>query len=358
MSQQAEVQDRYHELWTIIQNHGWFEKATGRVLFQLAIHLFLYLGGIALFLAWEHWAVRALSLLISAYGGVGISTNSHTSSHNATSDSPRLNRALTYFGFTFMLGVSASFWWNKHCVVHHPSPNVIGVDDDADLMPFFAVNEAEFQQAGLLRRLYFRIQLPIFVLALSFNGFFTQYQGLRYLFSILADRSRRRTSHWIDLGLLGLYALVWVVLPMFFFAPLHVLGFHALRYALMGYGMFIAFAPAHYPPEALYVHPGDKTQDYLLGQIMTTVNFRTGFLGRLFCAGVDYQIEHHLFPIVPHVHYPEMSKVVKEFCDRYGYPYQTLSWGEAILKSFSPLVKQKQIYELEAYQTGTGGRSA
>src|ERR1700730_14362423 len=306
--------EAYQQLAQIVRERGWLEKAPGRALTELGVHVALHLGGIALFLAVDHWLVRGAALLLSTYGGLGLATNTHTSSHNATTRSLALNRALTYFGYTFFFGTAASYWWNKHCVVHHPAPNVIEVDDDVELMPFFALNEREFGESRGLARLFYRIQWIFVPFVLALNTLFTEYQGYRYLLPILADPKRRPSSHWLDLGVLVLHVVVWIAAPMLFFSPGRVLAFYVLRNALMGYAMFAAFAPAHFPGEAAFIDRSQLVDDYVLRQTATTVNFRTGLLGRLACAGVDFQIEHHLFPGVPHIYYPEMSKVAEDYC--------------------------------------------
>lgn len=345
----------YQQLAQIVRERGWLERAPGRALTELGVHVALHLGGIALFLAVDHWLVRVAALLLSTYGGLGLATNTHTSSHNATTRSMALNRALTYFGYTFFFGTSAHYWWNKHCVVHHPAPNVVEVDDDAELMPFFALNEREFAASRGLARCFYRIQWICIPFVLALNTLFTEYQGYRYLLPILADPRRRRSGHWLDLGVLVLHVVAWIAAPMLFFSPGHVLAFYGLRNALMGYAMFAAFAPAHFPDEAVFIDRSQLVDDYLLRQTATTVNFRTGFFGRLACTGVDFQIEHHLFPGVPPVFYPEMSRVVEAFCRRHGYPYRTLGWWEAIWKSLVTFYRPKKVFDEVAVFRGSAG---
>lgn len=341
----------YRDLIQIVRDRGWDRKVPGRILGELALHLALHLGGMAVFIFADNLFVRAAAMLVSIYGGLGIATNTHTSSHYATSQSRTLNKALTYFGYTFLFGTSANYWWNKHCVVHHPAPNVIGIDVDADLMPFFAVNDREVAQSRGFARFFYRIQWMIIPFAIGMNTFFTQYQGWRFLLPILFDSKRRRTSHWLDLGILLLHYVTFFAIPMLFFPPLHVLGFYLIRSALMGYAMFIGFAPAHYPLDAAFVDKSQLADDYLLRQTATTVNFRTGFFGRLACAGVEYQIEHHLFPFVPHTRYPEMSSFVEEYCRQHGYPYRTLGWWEGTWKSLVLFYKPKKVFDdIEAFR--------
>jgi fatty acid desaturase len=247
--------------------------------------------------------------------------------------------------------MSAMHWLNKHVTVHHPTPNVIGLDDDVDLLPWFALTEEQFQAGGPLRRFWHRHQWIAAGPAIAFNGFNLLFTSWGFLFRALRDRDRRTRMHWIDLGVICAHLALWIALPMLLFPPLAVLGFYGLRTGLMGYAMFAAFAPAHFPVEARFL-PADghtdryayrRRSDYMLLQTATTVNFRTGWYGRMLCSGVDHQIEHHLFPGISHVHYPKVSRVVQRFCHERGYPYRTLGWGEAIWKSLLAFKHPKRV---------------
>jgi fatty acid desaturase len=217
------------------------------------------------------------------------------------------------------------------------------VDYDADLSPFFALNEKEIQGVGKLRRLIYQYQwlyLPLFLVGNAFNVVFS---GWVYLLRQLANPKTRSAQHWIDLGMLLLHNVVWVGSPMLFFPIADVLLFTLVRFALMSYAMFALFAPAHFPAEAVMIEPDASDLDSVHRQTLTTVNFRTGWLGRLLCGGVEYQIEHHLFPSVSPTHYPRLSKHVRAYCEEHGYPYRTLGWGEAIWKSLLAFCNPKPV---------------
>jgi len=77
--------------------------------------------------------------------------------------------------------------------------------------------------------------------------------------------------------------------------------------------------------------------DFFAVQTAGTVSFRTGRLGRFLCSGLEYQVEHHLFPNISHVHYPEVSVVVREFCAEHGLSYRSYSWAMALWKSWEVL---------------------
>ena len=324
---------------------GWDRKATARVLVELAAHLAIMFVGIALVLTSSVLALRALGVLATALGSLGVATNTHTASHNGTASRRRINRLLTYLGYPLFVQLSATYWWNKHVVRHHPAPNVLGVDDDADLLPWFALTQPDVAGRRGLARVYYRFQWLVFPFALAGNGFQLQFASWRYVIGALADRRRRAAAHWIDLAFLLAYWVVWFGLPCLFFPVANVALFNALRIMLVGYGLFFVLAPAHLPSIAVCVRPEGESRDLVLRQTAATVNFRTGPYGRFLCAGLDYQIEHHLFPDFSHVYYPKMASMVERYCRERGYPYRRLAWGRAIVETLRVLRNPKPVLD-------------
>jgi linoleoyl-CoA desaturase len=340
------VETGLQQLRRQVQERGLDRRPTTRVLAELAVHLCLSLGGIAVFIAADHWAVCALALLVSTAGSVGVGSNTHTSSHGATSGRRWVNDALTYFGSPFYFGVSATYWWDKHMSGHHRAPNVVGADPDIEFIPWFALNQDELAGAHGWRHVYHRhLQWLVFPVALAFNLFNMQKDGWRFVLSRLSDPRRRDAAHWFDAGAMGLHLLVFVGLPMLYFPVLDVLAFTVLRWALYGYAMFAVLAPAHWPAQARFRSPAVECTraDRIGQQLESTLNFRTGRVGRFFCSGLDYQIEHHLFPGVSHVHYPALQPLVQAYCEQRGLPYRTLGWGTSLRDSFAVLRRPKPV---------------
>jgi len=342
-SSKEEHHDGLEELRRLFAAKGWYRKASRRVLLELAGHVGLTVGGLIVLSTSETFPWSIAGFAIALLGSLGVVTNTHTSSHGATSEAAWLNDLLTYFGYPFFVQVSASYWWHKHCTVHHPAPNVIGIDDDADLSPWFALTDQEIRKSTGLRRSYYSIQYVFLPWALLLNGFNFQIAGWRYLITVLANREQRKTHHWIDLFALLVHWLAWIGLPAMVFALPDVMFFYVARTGLMGILMFCVLAPAHFPVEAFCLDKRCLSSRYPLLQTSATVNFRTGWLGRIYCSGLDYQIEHHLFPRISHVYYPAMSRYVRDYCHKAGYPYRTLGWGEAIWKSYLVFVRPKPV---------------
>jgi linoleoyl-CoA desaturase len=337
------LDEGYRDLAARLKNGKWARRPTGRLLFELVVHLAAMGLGAYGMIVLSFWPAVA-AYVVFVCGGIGVATHSHSSSHHTTSKSAWLDKALTYFGFTLIHGLSGAYWYHKHIVVHHPAPNVLGVDDDADLLPYFVLSEADAAAATGLRRWYYRrLQFILLPLALSLNHVNIQVSGWRYLLTELRNRQARSAATFIDLGLLVLHFALWVGVPLVFFSPVGVLAFNAVRLAGIGYGMFIVFAPAHFPAEAVLADESQKRVDFVLRQTATTVNFRTGPIGRFLCSGVEYQIEHHLFPRISHVYYPELSPLVEQFCRERNYPYRTLGWWEGIWKSLLAFYRLRPV---------------
>lgn len=329
-----------------VKARGFHERPALPVLCAWLSHFTLGLLGIAVFVLVPGLPVRVLGLLASCLGFTGIATLGHVASHNATFRSPLANRILFYISFPLLLQVSCSYWRYSHLIVHHPSPNVTGVDDDCDLRPVFALNEAHLSAFAGWRERWPLLQGLLLILLLPLNGLNIIRQGWVRLFVVLTKPGRRGLSPWADLGCMILHLWLWVALPMLFFRPLDVILFYLLRLALIGCGMFAVLAPGHYPAEAACLASSQRTSgDFYLRQGATTVNFRTGFIGRFLCSGLEYQIEHHFFPSVSHVHLRALQPLVQAWCEENGVPYRSFGWGEAIWKSFLAFVSPKPIVQ-------------
>ena len=149
----------YRELTSILREHGFFKKSPMRVLTELAVHTALSFGGIAIFILVDNIWIQGVGFIISMYDlQFAWHFNQHTHlipQRDKQFVIVNFNNALTYFGYSFMVGMSTHYWQNKHCIVHHPHPNLVGIDDDVDLMPFFATTEEQFRKSRGLRYVYY-----------------------------------------------------------------------------------------------------------------------------------------------------------------------------------------------------------
>ena len=324
---------------------GWERKATARILAQLAVHVTCMLTGTALFLAGPAGWIRAAALVVAALGCIGIATNTHTSSHYATSSRRWVNQALTFFGYPFCLGFSALYWWSDHVGGHHISPNVQGLDNDFDYWPFFAITQPEVLAAkGWARRYYERWQWLALILLAPMLGFNLQRCGLRYLLGAWRDARVRKGRILVDVCALILHWSLFLALPAYYFGLPAVLAMYAARIALTSAGMFTLLAPAHFVAGAPILTQAEAAGlDYCALQTMTTIDFAGGPLVRWLASGLDYQIEHHLFPEISHVRYPRISGRVEAFCASYSLPYRRYSFIRALRETLRVFRQPKPV---------------
>ena len=205
------------ELRREFARRGWDKKATNRIVFELLIHVAIAVAGIAIFMTCHNPAMRVLGILISSFGCMGVGTNTHTSTHYGTSNKRWVNEALSYLGYPMFVGLSATYWWHKHVTLHHPSPNVMGVDTDADLLPWFAITASEVQASSGFRRFYHKhLQFWLFPLALAVNCFSIQMAGWGYVIRKLRHPKERKAAHWIDAAALIVHYALWIGVPLLF----------------------------------------------------------------------------------------------------------------------------------------------
>jgi linoleoyl-CoA desaturase len=146
-----------------------------------------------------------------------------------------------------------------------------------------------------------------------------------------------------------------LVLPMLILGVQAVLTLYLLRMVFMGYLMFAILAPGHFPAEAACLSRAPDPSDYVRLQTFATVNFRVGWIGRFLCSGLQYQIEHHLFPGIAYVYYPKVSGLLQEFCQTHGMPYRSYEWDHVLYKCLATFRRPPATLEtLGLHRIGRG----
>lgn len=306
----------------------------GRILAKLAALLLMGIGAEALYLLCEGWAERGLAVLMGTLSTIGIGTGIHTASHGAVFESDRKNRVLTWIGYPLAISLSATMWWHRHCKLHHSNPNVVDADSDIDFAPVLAFKQEDVEGRSLPWRAWVKVQWLALPFLLAFNGLSQIRQGWAWILSSIWDREERRAEHFIDLGLMSLHWVIWGVIPALFFPWQDVALFLLLRNVGAGYAMFGVLAPGHLPGVTPLLSSELQRAEWMIRQTLTTVNFSTGWLGRLLCSGLEFQIEHHLMPSIPDPVYRRIAPIVREFCEEHGYPYRSFSWTNALFQSW------------------------
>jgi len=271
-------------------------------------------------------AVVALSIcavLGFVFASIGFSVM-HDANHGSYSTRPKLN---DFLGLSAnALGASSFFWKQKHNIIHHTYTNVDGIDDDIAKSPIIRQCESQkWVPAHKVQHLYL---LPVYALSSIFWIFImdpTKYFS-RKIYTTDAWKLSTK-SHVIFWTTKILYLTFYIALPIMVWGFLPwVAGFLVLN-AVMGLTLSLVFQLAHVVEVTEFEHvPLDETKHietaWAEHQMKTTANFAMGNkVISWFVGGLNYQIEHHLFPRVSHVHYPAISKIVMEKCAEFNMPY-------------------------------------
>jgi linoleoyl-CoA desaturase len=282
-------------------------------------------------------ALLLCALLGFILASIGFSVM-HDANHGSYSTKTWLNDLL---GLSMnAMGASAFFWKQKHNIIHHTYTNVDGIDDDIAKSPIIRHCESQrWVPAHKIQHLYL---LPVYSLGTLFWIFimdFTKYFTGR-IFTTTAWKMSTK-NHIIFWATKILYISFYMVIPaMIWGVGSWLAGFFILN-AAMGLTMSIVFQLAHVVENTEFETVAlDETKHvetaWAEHQLKTTSNFAMGNkVVSWFVGGLNFQIEHHLFPKVSHIHYPAISKIVMEKCRQYNMPYNKYdTMTEAVASHF------------------------
>lgn len=247
----------------------------------------------------------------------------HDGSHGSFSQHPWLN---TLAGGTLeCLGGSAYIWKVKHCIIHHTYTNVQGVDDDINIGILMRVNEHQRRlKIHRFQHLYcwflYMMVYIVWVYQVDYQRYFTGRVGKVPMPKMPPGE---HVKFWA--GKL-LNAALFLVIPISQVGLGHALIGLAVTMAVSGLSLTVIFQLAHTVEFTEFPLPDadDNTMpdEFALHQILTTANFATkSRLVTWLVGGLNFQIEHHLFPRIAHVHYPEVSRIVRQLCGERDIPY-------------------------------------
>lgn len=256
--------------------------------------------------------------------GIGMGVM-HDAIHGSYSKNKRVNKIMSYT--MNLIGANATTWKIQHNVLHHTFTNIEDSDDDINT-PIFLRFSPHAEKHWIQRYQHFYvwffygistllwITAKDFVNAVRYNKM-GHYKGARKFWQEITDISMWKVlyySYALVLPMIFLPVAWWIVLLAFI--TMHV---------VTGTSVSVVFQTAHVMPDMDYPVPtntGVIDNDWAVHQMATTTNFSPNSRFLSWCiGGLNYQVEHHLFPNICHVHYKNVSKIVAEVAAEYGVPY-------------------------------------
>jgi fatty acid desaturase len=249
---------------------------------------------------------------------------SHEAAHRQVLASGPANDRLGRIIGTAMAGMSYQWWMTKH-TRHHANPNQLGKDPDiaADTVSFHQDSAAS--RRGILA-VFTRIQGYVFFPLLSVEGVNLHVQSVRSLVERRKVNGRAFELTVLALRFGILLSAVFLVLPLGM-----AFAFLGVQLAVFGIYMGATFAPNHV---GMPFVARDVKLDFLSKQVLTSRNITGGWAMTLLMGGLNYQVEHHLFPSMSRPHLARARDIVREHCLQHDVPYteSTLpaAWGRVI----------------------------
>jgi linoleoyl-CoA desaturase len=261
----------------------------------------------------------------------------HDACHGSYSDKKWINETL---GLSLnVMGGNAFIWKQKHNIIHHTYTNIDGIDDDIAKMPFIRQCPTQ-SRLGMHRYQHF---YSIFLYSLSSIMWVFMFDFLKYFKGKVQSTtlpkmdSKEHIIFWVSKLF---YLIVYITLPIYMVGWQYwLVGFLTLH-AVMGITLAMVFQLAHVVEITHFEEAKNENlkveNEWAIHQVITTANFATeNKVVSWFLGGLNFQVEHHLFPKVSHVHYPQISKILKAHCEKYQVRYNNFStMTDAIVSHF------------------------
>ena len=289
------------------------------------------------------WIAIVLCCLLGVnLAGIGFNIM-HDGAHGSFSNKTWVNELMGYS--LNIMGGNVYLWKYKHNVNHHSFTNIEGMDDDIDIKPWIRVHADQkkywyhrFQHIYWI--VLYGITYLLWVFVQDFRKYFTGKVGETPF------RKMDVKEHVIFWCSKLFYVGMAIVLPMFFVGVVQTIVGYSIIAFVCGLIIAVVFQLAHIVEDASFSTP-DKAvykieEEWAVHQVKTTANFATkSKIVSWFTGGLNFQVEHHLFPRISHIHYPKISELVRETCAQFNIPY--MEYPTVLSAVRSHVVHLKQV---------------
>ena len=261
---------------------------------------------------WQIALAPVLAIVFTQFAFLG-----HEMAHKQVFERGSTNDRIGRILANLVVGISYSWWMNKHSR-HHANPNTVGKDPDIESDVIVFQDDQAHSTRGLQRWIAKR-QGWLFFPLLTLEGLNLHVQGFKRAFSREAFEGRGSEITMLLIRHAAVFALVFLVMPWSI-----ALVFLATQLAVFGVYMGASFAPNH---KGMPIIPRGQKVDFLRRQVLTSRNIRGGKFMDVLMGGLNYQVEHHLFPNMPRPSLARAAAMVKDYCREHSIAYtETSLW--------------------------------
>jgi fatty acid desaturase len=306
----ARAGSEYAQLSRQVRHAGLLDRRPRYYAGKIGVTFGLLAAGWAAFVVigaswWQLPVAAFLAVMFTQVGFLG-----HDAGHRQIFRSRKANYVLGVLLGNLGIGLSYGWWVSKHNR-HHAHPNTEGADPDIT-MKVLAFTATQARASRGLPRMAFRYQAYLFFPLLLGEAISVHAASIR----ALASRDFRRSAG--EAALLAIHLAGYLTVVFLVLSPVKAIVFIAVQQGLFGLYLGASFAPNH---KGMPILDSADRSDFLRRQVLTSRNVRGGWLTDLALGGLNYQIEHHLFPSMPRPNLRRSQALIREFCQQHGIPY-------------------------------------
>ena len=310
----------FRALASQVRSMGLLDRRRGYYRVKITLTIFAFFAGWALFvIVGNSWAALAVAPLVgltfTQLGFLG-----HDAGHNQVFRSRRRNRLLGLIVGNALIGLSFGWWVPKHNA-HHDHPNEIGRDPDIGEGSALPSSDARGLASWLARW-----QAPLFFPLMLLRSSGMHVLGIQRL------ARRRDRAAAAEACLILLHAALYLTVVLWVLPPLKALAFVVIQQAVFSVYLGVSFAPNH---KGMPIIESASEAGFARRQVVTARNISGGRLTTFLLGGLNYQIEHHLFPSMPRPNLPRVQGLVRDFCAATDLGYSE----ESFVESFRQIIQ-------------------
>lgn len=249
----------------------------------------------------------ALGLIFTQFAFIA-----HEASHRQVFESGPANDRAGRAIAAGVVGISYAWWMTKH-TRHHANPNKVGKDPDIEFDTISFTEESAAKPRGFIMALITRKQGYLFFPLLTLEGLNLHIISIRTLFERQPVKGRGVELSLIAVRFAIYFGAIFAMLPLGM-----AFAFIGVQLAVFGVYMGASFAPNH---KGMPIIPADVKLDFFSKQVLTSRNVSGGMWASALLGGLNYQVEHHLFPSMPRPHLAKAREIVREHCRTLDVPY-------------------------------------
>ncbi|MCW7946997.1 fatty acid desaturase [Streptomyces hygroscopicus] len=303
----------YEEVTRLVKAAGLMDQQPVYYTYKIVFNLLLLTGAWAVF-AWigDSWWQLATAVLL-AFSFAQTDLVGHDAGHRQIFRTRKASDVIGYLHGNLLTGVSFG-WWVGHHTRHHNYPNHLSLDPDITRRQVIFASKDRSKRTSPAGRFIVRHQAWMFYVLIMMEGLRLHLSGY-----VAARKGALKRYKAADLGLLSFHLVCYFAAVFWVLPPGKAVAFIVVHQALFGFYMGLLFAPNH---KGLPVRDGTKEElDWITRQVVTSRNLLPSRITHFFYGGLNYQIEHHLFPSMPRRNLHRAQPLIKDYCLGHGLPY-------------------------------------